>query len=423
MTEGAATPVKHICSEVDIRSGGEDLPLLSVSIYRGVVPRTDLTDRETRADDTSGYKRCQRGDLVLNRMSAFQGAVGISRTDGIVTPEYLVLRARRGVEPRFLHYVFKSSWFVGQMTWRLRGIGSPDQSHVRTPRIYWGDLGSIRVSLPSVPSQLAVADYLDAETARIDALVEKKRRMIGVLDEQWQAVMRNGVTGLLTSRAPTRPTAIRWLREVPIHWQEAKLNLIARLGSGHTPSRQHPEWWTEPTIPWITTGEVTQMRTDRIEYIEHTREMISELGLSNSAAELHPADTVVLCRTASAGYSAIMARDMATSQDFATWTCGPLLRPRFLLLCLRVMRQDLLGRLAMGSTHKTIYMPDIESIKVPLPTASEQDAIVDAVYSQLPSNNAAVDGLRRQIRLLLERREALITSVVTGELDISGGAG
>ena len=61
-----------------------------------------------------------------------------------------------------------------------------------------------------------------------------------------------------------------------------------------------------------------------------------------------------------------MGSDMATSQDFVTWTCGPLLEPRFLLLCLRAMRRDLLERLAQGSTHKTIYMPDIESIRVPL---------------------------------------------------------
>ena len=107
------------------------------------------------------------------------------------------------------------------------------------------------------------------------------------------------------------------------------------------------------------------MRSDRIEVIKETRERVSELGVANSSAEIHPAGTVVLCRTASAGYSAIMGTNMATSQDFATWTCDPLLRPRFLLLCLRVMRQDLLGRLAMGSTHKTIYMPDIEALRIP----------------------------------------------------------
>ena len=56
-------------------------------------------------------------------------------------------------------------------------------------------------------------------------------------------------------------------------WREAKLTLISKLGTGHTPSREHPEWWVDCAIPWITTGEVSQMRSDQIEYIAKTREV------------------------------------------------------------------------------------------------------------------------------------------------------
>jgi type I restriction enzyme M protein len=220
------------------------------------------------------------------------------------------------------------------------------------------------------------------------------------------AISKAGVSGLL-SELETESSNLPWLARRPLGWREVKLSLVAKLGSGHTPSRDHPEWWVDCTIPWITTGEVAQMRSDRIEYITETREKISLLGIANSAAEIHPAGTVVLCRTASAGYSAIMGEDMATSQDFATWTCGPLLRPRFLLLCLRAMRNDLLGRLAMGSTHKTIYMPDIESLRVPLPSVDEQDQIVEAFWQQLNEIDAATDALEHLDRLLREYREAV----------------
>ena len=249
-------------------------------------------------------------------------------------------------------------------------------------------LASTQVIVPPVAAQRAIADFLDRETARIDALIEKKRRMIQVFEARRMSVMHDGVTGRLIGQA-LAVSRLPWLEAKPSHWGEVKLTLVARLGSGHTPGRDHPEWWEGCTIPWITTGEVAQMRSDRIEYIKETREMISEIGLANSAAEVHPDGTVVLCRTASVGYSAIMARDMATSQDFATWTCGPLIRPRFLLLCLRVMRQDLLGRLAMGSTHKTIYVPDIQSIRVPLPPVVEQDAIVESGSAKARSESTA----------------------------------
>jgi type I restriction enzyme M protein len=211
-------------------------------------------------------------------------------------------------------------------------------------------------------------------------------------------------------------SSVGWLPERPSHWRDARLTLLARLGSGHTPSRDRPEWWENCTIPWITTGDISVMRGDRDEFIHDTKHHISEEGLLNSAAELHPEGTVVLSRTASVGFSAIMARPMATSQDFATWTCGDLLRPRFLLLCLRVMRPDLLGRLAMGSTHKTIYMPEIEAIRIPLPPVEEQEEIVEAVWESLRPLDAAAEALTHRIALLGEKRAALSLALVGGNL-------
>jgi type I restriction enzyme S subunit len=162
------------------------------------------------------------------------------------------------------------------------------------------------------------------------------------------------------------------------------------------------------------------MRSDRLEVLNETREKISKLGVEKSSAQVHPAGTVVLCRTAaSAGYSAIMGTDMATSQDIVTWTCGPRVRPRYLLLCLRAMRRDLLERLAMGSTHKTIYMPDVESIQIPLPPIEEQDSIVDEVWRRLNAIGGAMDRLSEQVELLREHRQALITAAVTGKLEVA----
>ena len=211
------------------------------------------------------------------------------------------------------------------------------------------------VDLPPIDEQCRVADFLDVETARIDSLMTAQRQARTVLLERRAANAFAAVTG---SGIPEgMPSRLAWADTLPAAWQSVKLGHFAQMGSGHTPSRAHPEWWEDCTIPWITTGEVSQVRDDRREVLTETRERISEIGMANSAAELHPKGTVVLCRTASAGYSAVMGEDMATSQDFATWACGPKLDPFSLLWCLRVMRSDLLGRLAMGSTRKTIYMP------------------------------------------------------------------
>ena len=358
------------------------------------------------------------GDVLLTKDSETADDIGVSAhvpedLPGVLCGYHLAIaRPRPSVaEGRYLR-------------WALAATGSRQQLEVAATGVTRFGLrqdavAGMLIPVPDLPEQRAIADYLDAETARIDALASTYRRLSGRLLEQRSAITLAGVTGTHLGWQRRRST-LPWADSMPEDWGEVKLTLMARLGSGHTPSREHPEWWIDCTIPWITTGEVWQVRDDRIEVLNETREMISHIGLANSAAELRPAGTVVLSRTASAGFSAIMGRDMATSQDFVTWTCGPRLRPRYLLLCLRAMRADLLGRLAMGSTHKTIYIPDIQSIRIPLPPLEEQDCLVEWAWSRLTAIDRAVDAISRQIGLLLERRQALITAAVVGEVDIPG---
>lgn len=420
-----AVPLKRLFSSVrggawGTEPGTDDvtLPCVRGTDFDYAHLRVDLSSAPLRGFSRAdvAMRAARRNDLIIEKSGGGEtqpvGRVALHDHDDLVMPTNFAgrLRPARDVDSRFACYVFASLYAGGRTRAAIK----------QTTGIQNLDLDALlatRVRCPELPEQRAVADYLDRETARIDALIEKKQELLRLLDERRMTVMANGVAGHLTSNQLQR-SALQWLPWRGASWREAKLTLVARLGSGHTPSRDHPEWWEACNVPWITTGEVAQLRSDRVEFLYETREKISELGVANSSAEIHPKGTVVLCRTASAGYSGIMGTAMATSQDFATWTCGPLIRSRFLLLCLRVMRQDLLGRLAMGSTHKTIYMPDIEALRVPLPEVDEQDAIVDAVWLRLRAIDTVIDALGIQVELLTEHRLALITAAVTGELEI-----
>ncbi|MGW4047344.1 restriction endonuclease subunit S [Streptomyces sp. NPDC004721] len=314
---------------------------------------------------------------------------------------------------RYAAWALSSSIVSGQVLTLTRGS--------TRARINLEVARDIQLPVPSLEEQRRIADFLDAETARIDGLVNAEQRVLDRLAERRTAGVVAAVSG--GERTGRRASTLAWLDSIPESWQEVRVGLMARMGSGHTPSRSHPEWWVDCTIPWITTGEVKQIRDDRLEDLHETREKISELGLANSAAELHPKGTVFLCRTASAGYSGVMGSDMATSQDFVTWTCGPRLNPYFLLWCLRAMRSDLLGRLAMGSTHKTIYVPDLQMLRIPVPSLVEQGEIVDAIRRQNSRIDNLTDKVRRQVELLTERRQALITAAVTGQFDVTTASG
>ncbi|CAL9541128.1 hypothetical protein SUDANB120_04248 [Streptomyces sp. enrichment culture] len=396
--------------------GRPELDPLSVYLEAGVVPRSSRSDNHNQlGEDLSRYLVVRPEDIVFNKLRTWQGGLGVSKYEGIVSPAYFVCRPGRGTDARFLHYLLRSKPYLAELT-RISKWMPPSQFDTS-----WEMLRKLPVLLPPLEEQRRIASFLDNETVSIDGLVGTELRVLDRLVERRTAGVVSAVSG--GEQSDHRESMLAWLESIPESWQEVRVGLLARMGSGHTPSRSHPEWWVDCTIPWITTGEVKQLRDDRIEDLYETRERISRLGLANSAAELHPKGTVFLCRTASAGYSGVMGTDMATSQDFVTWTCGPLLNPYYLLWCLRAMRPDLLGRLAMGSTHKTIYVPDLQMLRIPLPPLEQQGRIVEALRRQNTKIDVLVDKVRHQIDLLKERREALITAAVTGQFDVSTASG
>jgi type I restriction enzyme S subunit len=283
------------------------------------------------------------------------------------------------------------------------------------------------VLVPPLDEQNRIARFIADQTERIDALIAKKRELIDRLEEKRSGLISRTVTrGLppeVARAAGFEPnprleaSGVEWLGKVPEHWRVGYLRRFAAIKTGHTPSRSEPSLWEDCDIPWFTLGDVWQLRDARQIYLGATQERISAVGLANSAAELLPAGTVVLSRTASVGYSGIMPTRMATSQDFWNWVPGPMLLSEYLLFLLRAMQPDL-KRLTMGSTHKTIYQPDAARLSICVPPLREQREIVDFLQSQ----TTAIDGLVAKIAGAIERlheyRTALITAAVTGKIDV-----
>jgi type I restriction enzyme, S subunit len=144
--------------------------------------------------------------------------------------------------------------------------------------------------------------------------------------------------------------------EPPSRWSWVPLLRVARQESGHTPSRGHPEYWGGE-IPWIGIRDAGAHHGGTIcDTIQHA----TPLGIANSSARVLPAGTVCLSRTASVGYVTVIGRPMSTSQDFVTWTCSPALLPEFLKYALMAEGEDI-RRFGKGSTHTTIYFPEIRA--------------------------------------------------------------
>lgn len=156
----------------------------------------------------------------------------------------------------------------------------------------------------------------------------------------------------------------------PAGWSWTSLCQVARLETGHTPSRKHPEYWGGD-VPWIGIKDATE---NHGRVISDTYQHTNKLGIANSSARILPANTVCLSRTASVGYVIVMGKPMATSQDFVNWVCSDAINHKFLKYVLLAERFAFL-RFASGTTHQTIYFPEVKAFHVCLPPISEQRAI------------------------------------------------
>ena len=335
----------------------------------GIVPRARLAGRDILVK--TQFRVCA-GDFLMSLRQIIHGACGIvpPELDGaVVSNEYLVLRPRPGLLVEYLQCLSHSPYF--QRTCFHSSVGIDVEKMIfRVDRLMGFEVPvpSLKVQEDIVGSLAAVAGAAAAAAKTRDRAVEIKRAVMAEL-------LTRGIPDRSTER---RPLTEAWrvgriapnIADVPRHWELVRLTDVARLESGHTPSRRCPEYW-DGGIPWVSLHDSHMLD---VEEIRSTSQTISALGVANSSARPLPAGTVVFSRTATVGKCTVMAKEMTTSQDFANFVCGPRLLNKYLMQVFRHMQPEW-RRLMAGSTHQTIYMPVFEALQILLPSLEEQEVI------------------------------------------------
>lgn len=201
---------------------------------------------------------------------------------------------------------------------------------------------------------------------------------------------------------------------IPSDWDAVQLDRVARRGSGHTPDKKHPEYWNG-TIKWISLADSQAL--DQL-YIDDTFAKITDEGIENSSAVLHQTGTVVLSRDAGVGKSAILRTDMAVSQHFMAWRCGPRLDNRYLYYWLQSAKPEF-ERIANGNTIKTIGLPYFRALRIPFPDVGEQRAIAAA----LSDVDALIGALNKLIAKKRDIKQAAMQQLLTGQTRPPGFGG
>ncbi|WP_165227479.1 restriction endonuclease subunit S [Aquisphaera insulae] len=183
--------------------------------------------------------------------------------------------------------------------------------------------------------------------------------------------------------------------KLPKGWEWVSLPDVARLESGHTPSRNIEAYWGGD-VCWLSLKDIKTLDS---KYVTSTVDRPTMEGIDNSSARILPKGTVAFCRTASVGKVAILGLDMATSQDFVNWVCGPRILPDYLYYAFRSSAAEF-DRLKQGTTHKTIYMPVAERFTVLLPPLTEQRRITAILDKADAIRRKREEGIRLTEELL-----------------------
>lgn len=375
-------PLKRLARLRRHRNVGREAPLLSVSAERGVERRPPEGGRQLPSDDTiADYWIVKPGDLVFNPMWAIGGGVASSALHGAVSPAYRVYKPTDRLVPRFLHYWLRSSAAIRQYELLTRGDTTFDRSVTRE------DFEGMPVPVPPVEEQRQIVDLLDAETARIEALIEKKRRMVDLLEVRWARTVR----ARLGELAPVMPLKRRW-RVIDCKHR--------------TPS------YVDDGYPVVSPGDISPGRI----YLSRCERFVNETDFIDLTEGRRPKrGDIIYSRNASAGIAAHVDTDDAfcMGQDVCLITSN-YQDQRFLAYALNSVGADQLEPLKIGSTITRINVDQIGELRVPVPTPEVQKDIADALDAARALIDCTRETLGRQLELLREHRAALISAAVTG---------
>ena len=373
-------------------------------------------------DVGNGYTQFFDGDVLVAKITPCfengKGALvqGTLNGIGFGTTELHVLRPTDEIDPRFLYYSTTSAHFRGRGEANMFGAAGQK----RVPENF---VRNFHVSVPSLPKQHAITDYLDRETARLDALVAAKERVLALLAEKRRAFVTHAVTRGLDPDASLRDSGIPWIGEIPIHWRVERLKLhLHGIEQGWSPICDNvpaaPEEWGVLKAGCVNHWEFDPSQNKRL-----------------------PDDTAPRPRYEICRGDVVMSRANTTNLLGSIVYVGEV-RPH-LLLCDKLYRlgvndltlnkrylvavlQTPTGRYeferdATGTSNsmQNIGQDSVRNLWLPVPPIDEQRAIVDhirKVSMKLEAIHAATDST---VKLLNERRAALIAAAVTGRIDIS----
>lgn len=367
----------------------------------------------------NGFTPFREGDVVIAKITpSFENgkgglAIGLRNGWAIGTTELHVLRAYPWTSRRFLNFLAHSDF--------LRSPGADEMyGAAGQQRVSSEFLSNFRIPLPPLDVQKRIANFLDEETARIDDVIDKNRRLIELLDEKRSALISHTVTKGLVPGTSTIPTNILWLGDIPAHWDVVRLGspFEVRVGRQRSPRHADGPFMT----PYLRAANVEPGRLDLTD--------VKTMNFGPREREIFGLDPGDLLISEGAGSLTAVGASAQWKSDLDDPICyqNTLVRVRrksshqalgFLYWLAQTLHSRMVfADIATGANIFHLSAERVAAIKVPLPPPVEQKEIATFLDHETERIDTLKQKLQRQIELLTEKCQALITAAVTGELDV-----
>jgi type I restriction enzyme S subunit len=346
-----------------------------------------------------------KASVLLGRKGTIDKPLYINEPFWTVDTMYYT-EVNEDVDPKFLYYLALTIQFSRYAT------------NTALPSMTQENLGNYIFAIPTnSESRKNIAAFLDHETAKIDALIEKQQRLIELLKEKRQAVISHAVTKGLNPNAPMKDSGVEWLGEVPAHWDVHAIKHIVSTPITDGP-HETPEFF-DTGIPFVSAEAVSSGRID----FEIIRAHISDADNQRYSKKYSPKkfDIYMVKSGATTGVTAIVETDNVFNiwSPLAAIRCNELNYPYFVLNFMRSRNfADAIAISWSFGTQQNIGMKVIENLPITRPPLSEAIEIANSLQDKSAKFDKIILHAQGQIELMQERRTALISAAVTGKIDV-----
>lgn len=415
---------KELFFEINDRcKNPENYPLLSVSEYYGVAPKSEKIDEGdfiTHAETLDGYKICQEGDIVQNIMLAWKRATGMSNYEGLISPAYCIYRPFKGVDSKYYHYLFRTDVYADLFKQFSTGI---IDSRLR---LYPAKFLSLKYAYPPKSTQQRIASYLDKKCSKIEETIQNQQQVIEKLKAYKQSLITEAVTGKIKIQngkvcgkyESYKDSGVEYLGKIPSNWKAKRLRYIGKcqngiskggefFGSGY-PFVSYGDVYNNLILPETVSGLIESTPEEQENYsvkagdifFTRTSETIEEVGFTS----------VCLKTIKNATFAGFVIRVRPFTDelipDYSKYYFSSDAHRRFF-----VKEMNLVTRASLSQDL-------LKRLPVLIPSKEKQKEIADYLDKKCTAIDTAIEQKQKLIEKLTEYKKSLIYECVTGKKEI-----